>query len=226
MKKQFLIIILILFSFNSCKIVTSLRELKKENVDVFSYSINNKEVKFVPMHHIGKKEFYDDLKSKISQFKSKGYRVYYELISTDLKIDTLQKDIIRRKVRKIKGFSGTYEAAVSGTNFEKYVKQPTYKELGITETDLRADVDYIQFINEWEKINGEIVLDSIDIETDFGEKYEKGNFYSNNQYKKIVIDYRNQYLLDMINSNNDDKILVIYGAGHRKDFEKKSKTNR
>lgn len=195
-------------------------ELKKTNASVYSYNLGNKEIKYIPMHHLGKKEFYDDAKTKINQLKSDGYVVYYEEISSNLKIDSLQKDTIRRKVRKIKGFSGSYKDVAKGSFFKNYIKQPPYSELGITENDKRADIDYLQFINEWEKTNGVIMLDSIDLNTKFDAKYEKGTFYTKKQYEKIVIDFRNQYLLNLIKENKDNKILIIYGEGHRKKFEK------
>jgi len=221
MLKKTTLIIILLTAFTSCKTIKSLSELKKENANVYSYNFSNKEIKLIPMHHLGKKEFYDDVKAKISQFKNDGYVVYYEQISSKLEVDSIQNDIIRRKVRKIKGFSGSYTDIAKGTFLEKYVKQPSYKELGIDENDKRADVDYLQFINEWEKLNGVIILDSLDLNTKFDAKYEKGTFYTNKQYEKIVIEYRNNYLLDLIKTSKKSKILVVYGEGHRKNFEKK-----
>ncbi len=218
--------IFILVSISSCKVVKSVSEMKKTDAEIYSYAISDKEIKYIPMHHLGKKEFYDDVKNKISDFKKNGYIVYYEQISTKFGNDSLQNDVIRRKVRKIKGFGGSYDDVTEGTMFEKYIEQPSYPELGITDSDIRADVDYLQFINEWEKQNGAVTLESIDYSTPFDAKYEKGTFYSNQQYKNIVINYRNNYLIDLIKSKADKKILIVYGEGHRKDFEAKISMNR
>lgn len=198
-------------------------EMKRESAKVYSYTLGSKSIKFIPMHHLGKQEFYDDVKEKVTAYKNEGYTVYYELISTDVKLDSLNKDLLRRKVRKIKGFSGGFDDAVKGTFMEKYVRQPAYTAMGTTSGDKRADVDYVQFINEWERLNGRIILDSVDLNTKFGDSYEKVSFYNRTQYNSIVIDYRNQYLVDMIKSSSEDKILVLYGEGHRKDFSKKLK---
>ena len=103
------------------------------------------------MHHLGKQKFYDDIKNTVTTYKSNGYRVYYELISTDFTTDSLLKDNIRRKVRKLKGFSGTYKENAQGPFFKKYVQQPEYKEMGTTDNDLRSDINYLQLINQWEK---------------------------------------------------------------------------
>ena len=57
MSKIFIITILT-FTILSCKTFKSLHEIKKENASVYSYDFDNKEIKYIPMHHLGKKEFY------------------------------------------------------------------------------------------------------------------------------------------------------------------------
>lgn len=150
---------------------------------------------------------------------------FFEQISTDFTTDSLLKDTIRRKVRKIKGFSGTYKEATEDTYFKKYIQQPSYEELGIDNNDIRADVDYLEFINEWEKLNGVIILDSVDFNTSFNEKFNKGVFYTNKQYKSVVVDFRNDFLINKIKNSNNERILILYGEGHRKNFKKKLKDN-
>jgi hypothetical protein len=175
------------------------------------------------MHHLGKKGFYEDVKKEVSLHKSQGYRLYYELISTDFKADSLQKDTIRRKVRKLKGFSGNYKENAGGPFFSKYIQQPSYKELGSTPEDIRADVDYLQLVKEWEKTNGAIVLDSLDYAAPFSHKYSKVPFYTKRQYNSIFIQYRNEQLINLLKSGSDQKILILYGAGHKSDFRKRLK---
>lgn len=222
MRKIFLLTILI-GALPSCKIVHSLSEMNKKKAKVYSYKIDNKEIKYLSMHHLGKIEFYEDVKNIVTEYRSKGYKVYYELISTDFTTDSLLKDTIRRKVRKLKGFNGTYKENAQGSFFKKYVQQPTYLEMGTTDSDIRADVNYLQLINQWEKINGSIVLDSIDLNTSFSENFNKGTFYTKEQYNEIFIKYRNEFLINLIKSSPDNKILILYGAGHRKDFKKRLK---
>ena len=222
---RILILVLMTSTFSSCKIVNSLIELNRKKVNVYSYKYENRQIKYVSMHHIGKSEFYEDVKSKVSNYKTEGYIVFFEQISSDFTTDSLLIDTIRRKVRKIKGFSGTYKEATEDTYFKKYVQQPSYIELGVDSNDIRADIDYLQFINEWEKLNGVIILDSVDFKTSFNEKFNKSVSYTNKQYKKVVIDYRNDFLIKKIKASNNDKILILYGEGHRKNFKKKLKVN-
>lgn len=223
MIKKTIILFSALFCLVSCKITKSLNELKKENATIYNYAYDGKDIVFLPMHHLGKKEFYDDVQSKVTEYKGKGYRVYYEQISTKLDVDSLQNDIIKRKVRKIKGSNLNYEEQAKGSFLEKYVKQPKYPDLGITDSDLRADINYLQFINYWEQVNGKIVLNNDDLNTPLDKNYEKDKFYSTSQYNAVVIDYRNSYLVDLIKNNKDNKILILYGEGHRADLEKKLK---
>jgi len=219
MRKLLLTFIIVFTTITSCKVVLSLSQLQLKKAKVYSYTYKGKDLKYIPMHHLGKKEFYNDVKEKIAELKYDGYVVFYEQISTNLAIDSLKKDTIRRKVRKIKGFNGNYDDVAKGTFLEKYVMQPPYEEMGITDNDVRADIDYLQFVNEWERVNGMIILDSTDLYTPFDSTFRKGRFYSSKDFNKIVIEYRNQYLVEMIDSSHCDKILIIYGMGHKKDLQ-------
>jgi hypothetical protein len=221
--RKLLIVCIIIGTLSSCKIVHNLIELHKTNVKVYTYKLDNKEIKYIPMHHMGKKEFYDHVKNEVTTYKNNGYKVYYEQISSIFTADSLLRDTIRRKARKLMGFSGTYKDNADSSLFKKFIQQPSYKDLGIDDHDVWADVNYLQLITQWEKINGQIILDSVDLNTPFKEKFSKGTFYTNKEYNKIIIKYRNGFLINLIKSNPDNKILVIYGGGHRKDFRKQLK---
>jgi hypothetical protein len=226
--KKLLLISIIFLSLSSCKIVSNLIVLHQKHAKVYIYKLGNKEIKFIPMHHLGKKEFYDDVRNIVITNKNNGYRVYYELMSSDFTADSLLYDTIRRKERKLKGFSGTYKENAEGSTFKKYIQQPSYKDLGTDDNDIRADINCLQLINQWEKVNGPILLDSLDYNTPFNEKFSKGFFYTKKEYNKIIIEYRDAFLINLIKTNPDNKILVLYGAGHKKDFRKqlKNKSNR
>jgi hypothetical protein len=225
MKKITLLVTTILLTtLSSCKIAHSLLELNKKNAKTYSYKIDGKEIRYLPMHHLGKKEFYDDVKRIVTESKNNGFIVYYELISSDFTTDSLLKDTIRRKARKIKGFNGTYKENAEDKLFKKYIQQPHYTDLGTDDKDLRADVDYLQLINQWENVNGQLILDSLDLNTPFTEKFNKNVFYTNSQYNKIIIEYRNDNLINLIKNSSHKKILILYGEGHRKDFKKRIKS--
>ncbi|MHB8260496.1 MAG: hypothetical protein ACYDCN_03530 [Bacteroidia bacterium] len=220
---KLLLFVSAVFLFSSCGIIQGIWELHKKKAKVYSYHVADKEIKFIAMHHLGKKQFYDDVKNKIALLKKDGYVVYYELITSDVKLDSLQKDTLKKKYRKLKGFGGTYQEVSRNTLLQKYMQQPNYPDLGTTDTDLRADINKLQFINEWEKQNGKIVLDSVDFHTPFDAKYDRKSPYTKKQWNNVAIKYRNRYLVNLIKANNDKKIVAVYGKGHRKDFKKRLK---
>lgn len=221
--RKLLFIAFVISFFSSCKIFRSAVELNRTQPSLYHLSINGKEIEFLPMHHLGKKEFYENVKNTVIDKKNSGYVVYYELVSTDFTTDSLLKDTIRRKARKLKGFSGSYKDNASGSVFDKYIQQPSYFELGIDSTDKRADVNYLQLIEKWEQLNGKIILDSIDLNTPFNEKFNKGTFYTRKEYNRVFIEYRNEYLIENINAGSDKKFLILYGFGHLRNFKKQVK---
>jgi hypothetical protein len=201
----------------SCKTVDVLVEINKKKATVNSYSLGDKEIKFIPMHHLGKEDFYFDVREKVLKYKSEGYVVFYELVKPSTNVDSVTNDLNRRKMRRIKGFDGNYKELFSKMGlFKNSILQPSYETLGTDENDVRADVTWEQFITEWENVNGLVVLDSVDINTPFNGTYKMTRNYSRTQKNKIILDYRNSYLASMIKEATNKKILVIYGKGHRK----------
>jgi hypothetical protein len=219
--------ILLLMACYSCKLLKVGAELRKTEATVYSYTVNNKDIKYIPMHHLGKLEFYEDVKNRVIDLKSKGYVVYYEKIKVDTENLSIQYDTIRRKYRKIRGFNGTYKEIVSKIGILKnYVQQPSNEGLGGDNKDVRADVTAVELVQEWEKQNGTILLDSLDMKTNFDTTYRREKFFKKSQRDKIIIQFRNQHLINTIKEKGNPKILILYGAGHRKDLEKKILNNK
>lgn len=224
MKNKILLFSFLTLLLISCKEIRSLREMQRSTPEVYNIDYNDKELLFIPMHHLGKPEFYDSVKKLVIDKKNNGYTVFYELVKTDFEADSLKRIEIRMKARKLKGFSGTYRD--NSDSFEGYIQQPDYSELGIDSSDIWSDVNYLELINKWEELNGEIKLDSIDLNTPFDKPFDKGVDYSNKDYNKVFIRYRNEHLLNKINESNSNKIVILYGFGHLKDFQKLLKENK
>lgn len=221
MKNVFLLLIIVI-TITSCQFVSILREVKRTHVKSYSYKFEDREIIFVPMHHLGWPEFYDDVHRVVNEKKSLGYRVYYEGVSKEFTQDSILTDIVLRKTRKITGPLLDYTNMKRIGFLKKYTQQPAYSELGISSDDLRADVNFLQLVNEWERIYGEITLDSIELIIPLKSMmFEKTS--TRKQFNNIVFKYRNDYLISLIRSNEDKKILILYGAMHRKGFKKKIK---
>jgi hypothetical protein len=210
----------------SCKTIDVLIEIKKRKAVVNSYSMADKEIKFIPMHHLGKKAFYDDVREKVLKYKSEGYIILYELVLPGTISDSSKLDLYKRKMRRLKGFDGTYKENFEKMGlFKKCIQQPSYEQMGSDDKDIRADVTSIQFIDEWEKINGAIKLDSADWNTPFNATYKVKQEYTRRQREIIFLDYRNSYLVTTIKATPNKKILILYGKAHRKGVAKLLKAN-
>ena len=66
-------------------------------------SNGTKKLVFFEMHHVGKQEFYDDVKHDLDSLLGEGYKLFFEGVGLDKSIDSLTKDTLFRKVRKITG---------------------------------------------------------------------------------------------------------------------------
>jgi hypothetical protein len=225
--KKILLSTIFLSLLISCKTVGTLIEIQKKKATVNSYSLGDKEIKFIPMHHLGKEDFYVDVMQKVLKLKSEGYIVFYEFVKPNANADSATNDLNRRKMRRIRGFEGTYKEVFSKIGlFNKCIQQPSYEILGTDDNDVRADVTWEQFITEWEKVNGAVLLDSVDINTPFNGTYKMRKNYTRAQSDKVILDYRNKYLANMIKEKTNKKILVIYGKGHRKGLFKLLSENK
>ena len=201
----------------SCNVTRSLSMLYRNNPKIKTLQTERKTIKFIPIVHFGQKKFYENLKDIVLESKKEGYVVYYEQISNRFdKLGLTKEDynILAKKYIKLKnGALNTRENYKElNTVFKNKQVQPTYDLLGITSTDVNADITMVQYVGEYERIYGKIVLDSCDLNTPIGSTYTcKG---LTNSTKPITIDFRNENLVKMISNAPNEKILVLYGAAH------------
>jgi major membrane immunogen (membrane-anchored lipoprotein) len=233
MKK--VLILLLFFLLTSCASIFSKRILKKTGVfDAKSKvkTIKNKEksIVFIPMHHIGRIAYYDDVANKIDSLQKLNYIVFYEGVN-----DQDKDSIIRRKnllkLRKImgfypqgqKGYLDTTTNIIAGKlkykGAYKLINQPNYKQLNIDSlTAIRADVNLTELMADFEKKNGEIKLDSCDYKLSFKDKNYKCKKAKKRIRKKFrkehVMNYRNKVLAKRIVKSKKNKIVVVYGSAH------------
>ena len=101
----------------------------------------------------------------------------------------------------------------------KLLNQPKYSKLNVDNlTSVRADVDLTELIDEFEKNNGEIKLDSCDFQFSIKSKNYKCRKAKKSLRKifnkEYIEDYRNKRLAERIIKSKKNKILVIYGNAH------------
>lgn len=189
---------------------------------MYNYQFQEKTIFFCPMHHLGHESFYDDAKRIIYEKKSEGYVVLYEKVKL-LEQDSLKRDILERKLRKVKGIGGSYDDYTDVKLFEGFMGQPSNEEMGIEESDIWADVSYTEFVDYFESSLGELVLDSIDLITGLDEEYVRALPINKTDRAAVIVEFRNDVLFQEILDCSSDKILIVYGAGHRKGIEKRMK---
>ncbi len=217
--------------FSSCLTNIALNSLGiAEKNATLKYATNGeKKIASVYIHHIGKKEYYDDVKYKIDSFLKEGFIVYFEAVRPGVFKDSLKKDTIYKKARKISGIdfasmkaNGGYIDTLNKTIFGKKIKyvakhnlinQPKYL---ITIPDSihfrNVDGNIPELVDACEKKFGLITLSQYDFETKLGEKYKaKKDKKMSNYFLEV---YRNNLISESIISDPNKKILLIYGGKH------------
>ena len=202
-----------------CVVVQTMKVLKsvneKEVVPVYMQSARQ-HVILVPVTHVGREEFYEALKDSIAYWKGNGYRIYYEEIDSraTVDMDSLTRDTLIRKVRYISGGLPTREEYSKIGMFKAMnaVVQPEWEDLGVTESDINADVSVFDIIDEFERIHHPVNLDSCNLVTPRDAEYQC--FHTGYDTAPLFIDYRNRHVVSLIESEGNDKIVVIYGKRH------------
>ncbi len=217
--------VILLSGTQSCKIAQGITMMNKKTPDESTIHTGDKTITFIPIMHFGRKEFYATLKQKIAAYKQQGYTVYYEQIRArynTLAVSQERYDTLRRMYRKMSGGQGhsrgDYQESL-GEVFKNKMVQPLYDSLGVTATDVNADIDLVMLIAEYERLHGPIQLDSCDLHTPLGKTYTC-NGLPRSRMRPVIEDYRNQQLAATLLAAPPRKILVLYGAAHIKPVKK------
>ena len=211
---------ILLVAFNSCQIVRSLKELGLEKSRIKEIPYSNKKILFMPMHHLGKQAFFDDVKIKLDSLRKIGYVIFYEGIGTGAK--GALKDTLNRKERKLMGLSTTssgYKQAVKDTPMENYVAQDNKKILQIN-IDQNVDVTLKDILTVYEHKYRPIVLTDYDFRTPLDSAYTGKKQLKKSENGYITKDYRNRFVADYIKSSKYEKIVIVFGFAHYKGMKK------
>lgn len=214
--------LLLLFLLISCKssIIDFAFEKKgiyDDKVQISKVINSENEIAFIPMHHVGRLEFYNDVKNKIDSLQKNGYTVFYEKLKS-IKTDSISK----YKFRKLINFQipeNGYMELLNLNNLKlKYqvVKQPSYEDLNVNmQNSVNADMSIEEIIQKFENLNGKIELEECDFLTKYNEKYKcKNKFLDDSKRHEVIIDYRNDNLLELIKNSSNKKIVIVYGKEH------------
>ncbi|MEO7524164.1 MAG: hypothetical protein ABIT58_08725 [Ferruginibacter sp.] len=234
MKKQIILCMFIFTSFylSSCyRIAFSKVGAFQKSASPIKISNAKKDVVFIPMHHVGKKEFYDDVKRIADSLQNLGYVFYYEAVKISPVKDSLSADTLRRKMRKVIGndvfsakVNGGYIDTVNHTFLHKKLKiirkenlvnQPPFIRMNIDTAKGRWGDAYLSdMIPAFEKKFGNIALSDCDFSTALDAKYKCSKHKGKEEKNFLLVEYRNECVATKMMNNPDDKIAVIYGAMH------------
>jgi len=200
---------------------------------VSHYSNGDKEVAYIPMKHIGPKEFYGNVKKKVDSLQAEGYIVYMESVRVKDSLTPQQKDTLKWKARKLtgvnistSGYIDTINKTLMGYKFKNrkgLINQPRYYVLGVDTIKGRVvDVPMNDLIAAYEKEYGPIVLNECDYNLPWDQKYTCGKI-AGEESNAMILDYRNAHLAMEIIDEKNKKIAVIYGALHENGLYKELK---
>jgi hypothetical protein len=189
----------------------------------------NKQIIFLPMHHIGRKLFYKNVDNKVDSLMKNGYTLYFEAVTTDSNFSIIHIDSMYRKIRKVTnidfvkakldgGYVDTINNTVIGHKSSLVSKYELVNQsfgdyyLKRSRKIKNIDTDFNTLINEYEKKYGEVILDKIDMETPFKNKYKS----KNDKFKKdyFLLGYRNELIANTVIKDTATKIVLMYGAYH------------
>lgn len=222
-------ILIVLFSIClvcvSCRSIVLRIAFSQKQVHFEHYKSGNRDLVFVDAIHVGRPEFFADVKFTIDSLKKEGYTVVYEenraIISSWE--DTIKMDLYKRKLRRV---TGAYIGDYSDIKKNKSLRIPKVKGLiaqtventGIDRAkDVWGDYTLYENIDRYEKEKGEIVLTECDWATGPNEKYKCARIDKANA-NFIFQTLRNKRLLQVVDSINKDKVAIFYGAAHRQGF--------
>jgi hypothetical protein len=163
----------------SCmSLALSVMGITKEDFKFSVYSNGSKTVAYIPMKHIGPKEFYANVKCRIDSLQREGYIVYLESVSVKDSLTFEERDTLKMKIRRMmgvtlgkEGYLDTINGRLMGRKFKNrqgLVNQPPYVKLGVdTLTGKIVDVPMNELVKEYERLYGTIILDACDYTTPF-----------------------------------------------------------
>lgn len=220
-----------LMSFTSCNTLwMKFSGVLDARPSLKTLSNGNKTVLYLPLHHIGRKEYYTNLTHKVDSLQKLGYVVFYESVSGGT-TDTIELQYLAKKFRKIQGDFNASNGYLDTTNHTIYgripydetydlINQPTPLQLGLHSNFARnVDVSLKELVTAFEHTYGPVQLSACDSTTPLNADYNCTPLkpkLAKDFKKKYVLGLRNKKLASEIVNSKHQHIFVIYGAMHFK----------
>lgn len=226
MKIKRILLLSFAFVMTSCmSVAVKVMGLDKKEAEVVTLTNSDRTVAFIPMKHLGPKEFYADVKYLLDSLHNEGYIAYLESVRMTDSLVKDEADLVHIKLRKITGvyigkagYLDTINRRLMGRRFrnrQQLINQPPYSKLGSDSIkDKIIDIPMNELVKEYESRFGQLALNDCDYVLKPEDKYTCGK-EPGNQANQIVMHYREQKLATHIMSDKNRKIAVVYGALHK-----------
>lgn len=227
--KQFFSKLTVIFSscilLSGClgKFIGNRLGLFEKQATLIKFSNQQKEIVYIPMHHVGETSFFKDVTHQLDSLQQLGYVVFYEGVAMSKSIDSLKRDTIFKKARKLLGRSPSKpyigeDGEILGKKFKALkdlVNQPKGLAIGIdSTTGKNVDVSIDDVVLHYENKYGRIVLDSCDLQTPINDEYHCSKLNDRDAKLDVILNFRNNHIFDKILESTSKKIVVLYGARH------------
>lgn len=245
MKKAFLLSILIFLS--SCSMIMnsylSGLGIYTDEVEFIKLQKENSEVLLIPNKHLATQTYYKNLRSSVDSLTNIDYFFFYETVLPEnlkTKEDTLKYKENLLKFRRIRnksnydliddgGYIDTLNNRITLNNRNiklrkklEYQFKPEFFFKNEADYDI-VDVTISEMVDEFESRHGVIELTDCDYETEAKVKYECENEDAKKNGRRlndIIVDFRNEHVVDEILKGEHSKIAVIYGSAHMEGIQK------
>ncbi|WP_157505142.1 hypothetical protein [Flavobacterium tegetincola] len=225
MKKIFLLLIIV--SFFGCKSSLMNYALEKkgmydDKLKMREFTRDSAKIVFFEMAHIGTSLYYEDVKLKIDSLDKQNFYFYLELIK-----GAESSDSIRRKFIKItgiafqkEGYMGSLDSIFTSKGIKlkkELISQPKYATQGLTDTNsANVDGSLNDIINYYEIKYQPIILEACDYEVSLYEVPKCPSTLKKEIRDDIILNFRNNHVLENLSKEKRQKIAIIYGKGHLK----------
>lgn len=220
----YILIFLLLISCKSSLVNYALKQkgIYDDKITLNKFKKEDSEIVFFQMAHIGTDLFYNDVKQKVDSLIKYNYHFYFELINSDNSDDTLIRKSI--KITEIpfqkQGYMSSLDSIFKKNNVKlrkTLISQPDYNLLGLTDfNSVNVDLSLKEIVDYYEQKYHPIILESCDFEV---SKYEKPKCpikLTKEVRDDIILNSRNNHVLQEIAKEKTNKIAIIYGKGHFK----------
>lgn len=193
-----------------------------DTVTIREFNRDSSSILFFEIAHIGTEPYYGDYKSKIDSIMKKDYFFYLESITATETNDSVNRKFIKlmRVPFQKKGYVGTLDSIFSAKGIKlkkKLINQPSNDSLALSgNNSLNVDVSLKEIVNYYESKYHPIILELCDFEVSLYEKPKCPIKLEKEVRDDIILNLRNNHVLENLSKEKRHKIAIIYGRGHLK----------